>query len=391
MKKVCLLLLLLFVAVALPQLVMATVAITPGAQSVAYEPGTSFEVTFLIQGDPGQEFTLSAGGELAAFLELPSDSVTMNPNGAAVIKVKFTVPDIAAPGKHSVDVVISEKPAERLFGVPGNVRAYAAVRAPIEVFVPCPDKCADLSFGASDADLGQTAFFTVNIVNTGSKDILAADGQVEIYDPQGNVVASIPLTTTQNIAPGASASLNSEWQAQGDLGLYAANATVNFDEQSRELQDTFKVGDLFIDINSISPTLFYIGEFTPVFVSVVSQWGQTINNVYALIEIKDTGGNTITNVETPTLPSISAWEYKTLDAYLNAGGLSVGNYTAKVTLYYGGETSEKEFPVTVENKPVMPSAEKKFTLNTNLLAIVLLIIALVALVYAYARKKNRKY
>lgn len=378
-------------AIALPRVVAATVAITPGAQSVAYEPGAISEVTFLIQGAPGQEFTLSAGGELAAFLELPSDSVTMNPNGAAVIKVKFTVPEIAAPGKHSAEVVISEKPEERLFGVPGNVRAYAAVRAPIEVFVPCPDKCADLSFGASDADLGQPAFFTVNIVNTGSKAILAADGQVEIYDSQNNVVATIPLTTTQDIAPGTSASLNSEWQAQGDLGLYTANATVNFDEYSKDLKDTFKVGDLFININSISPTLFYIGDLTPVFVNIVSKWGQTINNVYALVEIKDIDGNTLVSAETPTLPSIGAWEYKTLSAYLNAGGLSIGNYTGKITLYYEGKTGEKEFPVTVENKPVTPQAEKKFTLDKNLLAIVLLIIALVALVYAYARKKNRKY
>jgi hypothetical protein len=391
MKKICLLLLLLCIAIALPKAVTALVAITPGAQSVTYEPGTSYELSFLIQGSPEQEFTLSAGGELAAFLELPSDSVTMNLNGVATIKVKFTVPEIAAPGKHTAEVVISEKPGERLFGTPGNVHAYASVRAPIEVFVPCPDKCTDISFGASDVDLGQIAFFTVNIINTGSKDILAADGQVEIYDSQGNVVASIPLTTTQNIAPGASASLNSEWQAQGDLGLYAANATVNFDEYSKNLGDTFKVGDLFIDISSISPTLFYIGDYTPVFVSLVSKWGQTINNVYALVEIKDINDNTITSVETPTLPSIGAWDSKTLSAYLTASGLSVGNYTEKITLHYEDKTGEKEFPITVENKPVTPPEEKKFTLDTNLLAIGLLIIALVALVYAYARKKNRKY
>ena len=159
MKKFGLFLLLLFLAIALPRVVLATVAITPGAQSVPYQPGASIEVVFLIQGSPGQEFILSTSGELGAFLELSSNSVTMNPNGAATLRAIFTVPEIDEPGRHSATVVVSEKPGERLFGMPsGNVQAYAAVAAPIYVSVPCPDKCADISFSASDADLGSQHF-----------------------------------------------------------------------------------------------------------------------------------------------------------------------------------------------------------------------------------------
>jgi len=390
MKKFGLFLLLLFLAIALPRVVLATVAITPGAQSVPYQPGTSYELSFLVQGAPGQEFVLSASGELGAFLELPSNSVTMNANGAATLHVVFTVPEIDAPGTHSANLLVSEKPGERLFGRPsGNVQAYAAVSSPINVFVPCPDKCADMSFSASDADLGKPAFFTISFVNTGSKDILAADGQVQVYDPQNNVVASIPLTPVQNIAPGASASLGSEWQTEGTLGAYTAKAIVNFDEQSRDLQDTFKVGDLLIDISSFSPAQFYVGDITPTYIGIQSQWGQAINSVYALVEIKDSDNNTLVNAETPTLPSIDAWGYNNLNTFLNFGEMRVGNYTAKVTLFYEGETNEKDFPITVENKPAQVAAEKKFTVDVSIVAIVLLISAIVALVYAYKRKKAR--
>jgi len=392
MKKFGLFLLLLFLAIALPRVVLATVAITPGAQSVPYQPGASIEVVFLIQGSPGQEFILSTSGELGAFLELSSNSVTMNPNGAATLRAIFTVPEIDEPGRHSATVVVSEKPGERLFGMPsGNVQAYAAVAAPIYVSVPCPDKCADISFSASDADLGQPAFFTVNIVNTGSKDILATDGQVEIHDPQNNVVASIPLTPVQNIAPGATASLGSEWQTEGTLGAYIAKATVNFDEQSRDLQDIFKVGDLLIDISSFSPAQFYVGDITPTYMIIQSQWGQAINSVYALVEIKDSDNNTLVNAETPTLPSIDAWGYNNLNTFLNFGGIRVGNYTAKVTLFYEGKTNEKDFPITVENKPAQVAAEKKFTIDKSLVAVILLIASIAILMYAYARKKKRKF
>ncbi len=392
MKKVGLSLLLLFMAVVLSQTVAATVAITPGAQYVNYEPGASHELSFLIQGDPGQEFILSTEGELAAFLELSSDSITMNADGAATVKVIFTVPEIDSPGTHSANIMVSEKPQPRPFGMPGgNVQAYAAVMAPIGVFVPCPDKCADLRFSASDADLGKQAFFTIHFVNTGSKDILAADGQVQIFDPQNNVVASIPLTIVQNIAPGASASLNSEWQTEGTLGTYLAKATVNFDEQSRDLQDTFKVGDLLININTFSPTQFYVGDVAPINIGIQSQWGQAINSIYALVEVKDSANNTLVTAETPTLPSIDAWGYNNLNTFLNVGGLPVGNYVAKVILYYEGQTGEKEYPITVANKPVTQETKNKFTLDTGLAAIVLLIVSIVALVYAYARKKSKKF
>ena len=162
-KKLCLLAILLGVLIYFPQTVAGVeIAITPGVQSAPYVPGTSYEFIFLIQSDPGRELNVQASGELAAYLELPMNSITLGPDGVMSIKVKLTVPQIDTPGKHSAELTISEKPVERLFGRPsGDVYAYAAVRAPIEVYVPCPDKCADVSFEIGRASCRERVYVTV--------------------------------------------------------------------------------------------------------------------------------------------------------------------------------------------------------------------------------------
>lgn len=392
MKKVGLFVFLLFIMVVLQQAVVgSSIAVTPGTQNVAYVPGASYELVFLIQGAPGQEFDIRVGGELADYLELPSDLIAMDAMGIANIKVRFTVPEISNPGEHSAELVVAEKPEERIFGTPANVRAYAAVHAPIKVYVPCPDKCADITFDASDASLGELTFLNMRIANTGSIAINAADGQIQIYDPENNVVAVIPLSVTQSIAPGASASLNSEWRTEGILGMYTGKATVNFDEYSRELEDGFKVGDLIVDINGVSPTQFYVGDIAPVVINIQSKWGQEINNIYALVEIKDSGNATLARAETPTLPGLSAWSNSNLNTFLTFGGVPVGNYTAKVKLYYAQKTNEKEFPITVETKPIITQEEKKFTFDGTFAVLIILTVMIAGLAYAYTKKKRQRY
>jgi len=368
--------------IAIPQL-----AVTPGSVGAEYVPGQTYDFQVFVDGNPNDSLLIEAGGELGNYVEILTKAVTLGADGRAQVLFRFTVPQIDAPGVHTAFVAIKQNPPLRGFGEPSMIVATAAVHVPITVYVPCPDRCIGLTFGAKDANLDQPVLFAAQVSNIGSKEIGNITGYVEI-DKDGNTVATVPLTSSQALAPGANVMLQSEWDTTGaNVGVYTANAVVLYDEFSKTATADFRVGDFLIKILGLSPQKFYQMETAKLFVSIQSVWNEPINSIYGVFHLKNLNGTEIAQVTTPTMASIDPGATTSLNALLDIGNQSIGNYTMGVEVFYESKTSSADFPVEIVEKSLNPEASFKFDTTTAIIFALVVLIAI--LLYLHERKRAK--
>lgn len=348
--------------------------ISPPKIEVPYEPGAQYTFSFTIYGESMSSVDVIKKGNLADYIIIRQ--IDSNSNS---FTIDFTVPQLQVPGLHRTYVGVQEHVPE---GV--GLAARVAVFATIDVRVPYPGKWLDATLEASNVKVGEQAKFTAKLVSRGQQVISNVGGSVAILDPSNRTVATVPLSSAQNIQPEQEFELVGQWDTTNALpSPYTAIATINYDESSVQAQRNFNVGDILLEILKIDAPNITQGEIGKINIGIKSKWNEPIENVRGDVQIKN-GGQILATMNTPTI-TVPAWDSKTLDVYWDTSNVATGQYDAVAKIYYANKTAEADFKIAVVEK-----VQKAFATGTENMIISALVILLLILALAYYRKRKKR-
>lgn len=334
-----------------------SVGIAHGDTTINFEPNLVVDIPFTLRNiKSGAYLNLSVSGDLAKYASINK----VDANGSFVVTLKL--PDkIEKPGTHTILLSAREIPNAT---AGGTIMAVTAVRVPILIKVPYPEKYVEISLDISDAKVGEPVDFTIFVVNLGEEDLTSVKATIEIYSPDGKKIATLD-TEEKSIKATVKEKLNAQWMPKSK-GLYKAIATVDYDEKIAKTEKTFMVGMLYIEIIGWTKE-FQIDTINPFDIEIKSEWNDEISNVYAEIIITDEDETQIASLKTPSV-DINPWEKKTVTAYWNTKGLDLWVYNANITLYYADKTTEKIVKIQIVEK-LEKTRLPSFTVTYMLVAI----------------------
>jgi hypothetical protein len=222
-----------------------------------------------------------------------------------------------------------------------------------------PDKVLQLGGEISDFSVPKVAknkpiTFGLVFFNESNVELLP-EGEIEIKDSSGNIIATVPIVVKEAIAPKSSGELSAVLEKGLPQGEYTAEAMVNYGLLEYNEMRTAKTQVKFTVMEKIPVISGEISKFTVDSIksgeAVVPQLffkntGNTEFTVEGLIELKNSAGKTVGQIPVNKI-KLAEKEEKRL-GMIWSGTLPVGLYKAVVTLIYAGDkiiTGEASFLV----------------------------------------------
>ncbi len=313
-------------AVFLCSSVYASIGISPAIYEVNFKPNLKQDFSFEILGDANMKFKIVAEGDLAQYTTLSAKRL----NQPGKVTASLSLPNnIELPGVHTLYISAQQQSASNQ-----GISLLGIVKGVIKVTVPYPDEYATVSLTATSANAGNPVNFKVKINNLG-KNAISARTTIKIYDSHNRTISSLPLGT-RSIESLQSAEFESELNTEGyAAGFYRAEAIVEYANKTASDEARFRLGELFINITSYSNN-FLRDQLNRMDIGIESFWSDPIEGVYANVSIL----NYSINFQTP--PSIvEGFQAAALTGYFDTTGIKENEFSAKITLFYKGKTTEK--------------------------------------------------
>ncbi len=324
------------------------IGIGPPSVELDFQPALNKDLTFMVLNNIAVPIRadLYVKGYLKDYITLEKDYIDLNPGESANFKVYVRLPSqIDVPGPHDtrIGALESQKTAQA-----GTVGAKAGVEAKLIINVPYEGKYIKADFEAADIKIGERVNFAIALSNMGKEDIANVRASIEIYDSDNKKIAIVE-TNSVELKIDEKKELRAEWLSEGfGAGIYKALAKINYDENIKEIQTSFKIGDVLIEILDVSISKFKKGEIAQISILIQSKWNEPIDDVFANIELyKDS--ELVDTIATNHI-TINPWANSTIDAYWSTVNIAASNYLAKTTLNYAGQTTYKEFNIEVKGK-----------------------------------------
>jgi len=335
------------------------IGISPSRTEIDFEPGLSETFTFYVVNTEKKAMDVGVykTGDLSEYITLSTNSLSFSQvDSVKSFTVTLNLPQsIEKPGISDNRIGIIESLLEGI-----GIGARAGVEAQLWVRVPYPGYYAEVGFDAPDVAVGDTTNFTISITSRGTES-MTASGRILVYD--GEVQIATLDAGQVSLEPDESKTLQAEWSTQGiKPGLYRAVASVNYPGKTVEVEKTFHIGTLQVEILNISSTRVQLGEIAKFDVALQSIWNEPISDVYVELEIIE-GINSPLKTKSETF-SLGSWETRTVKIYADTEKLSEGLYDVRATVYYANQTTVKELEKGLEIVT--------FVLDTNILLVVLL-------------------
>ncbi len=358
------------------------IGISPARIEMLFKPNTVADYQFTVLNNIGTEISVEVykTGNLSEFITI-SGPTTFNllPGQTKILSFRLALPDqLGEPGKHEGRIGAVESLPSTAGG--GTVLgARAAVEMQVWVHVPYPGKYAQVNLQASDADVGKDVNFVIGVKNLGTEAIQASD-EIDIFEGDtriGGVVADQTIL----LVPGESGEMMASWTAQ-KAGTYRARATVSYDGKQATAETTFRVGQLLVEIVAMPKTVVQQGQIAELTPTIASRWNDVIKGVYADVEILKDGDVVAKGRSEPF--DLAPWQSKTFSIFVKTEGLSVGSYDARLTVYYAGQTTSRQFANILEVRKVeMPEISL-----IVIIVIIILILAILAVVVVIAKRRR---
>jgi len=346
--------------------VSAYVGLTPAKIEINFEPSYSFSVDFRILSDhPEQKFETYASGNFEEYVNFSRTNFT----GGEGFTVYVDLPEKAKkPGDNYLYIRVGEVVEES-----SGIGTRLEIGALIIIKVPYPGKYAEIeSFSIIEANEGEPVEFNLNVESLGEEDIYVT-ADIMVYS-QGELIDNFALGG-KTIKTQTLASFEKIVEEGYQAGIYNSNVIVNYEAGITNSSKQFRIGHLFVEIVNYSSE-FVKGKINEFEIDIESKWNDHVQSVYAEVNVTDEGEE-VDFFKTPSI-ELKRWEKKKLKGFFNAEDLDLGDYKAKITLFYGGETTEKE----VDIKVVMSDSNKDLYIKIGIG-----IAVLIAVVVFFLRKK----
>jgi hypothetical protein len=337
-----------------------TLGVAPSHTDVMFQPNLEKTIELQIFNKEAQKLKVLvyAEGELADYVKINTPTIEFSP-GETEKTAKYTVklPEkIEVPGDHDTKIVIRQIPeAGEAEGT--SLSAVLAIVSRLRVTVPYPGKYATARLLAPNFKKDQESNFAVEVVNLGSLDIVKASAAIDIYTPMNAKMKTLVTEDGVPIPTKDKEILTVKWKPDL-LGNYMAVATVVYNGHSAKDQKEFSVGEMSLDIASISTGKFSLGGIAKFTILVENNWNEEIPDVYAEVMLKDDSGKTYTLYKTANTP-IDSFSKQELEAFLETKGVNKGRYKLDIELNYLGKKTEKVFDIDIglDKIEIFPSGQ----------------------------------
>ena len=330
---------------------------------IIFEPGKKIVNHYTIDGTDKQ-VVINLGGDL---LEYVTVTEIVNNQFDLIIEVPETLPE---PGSYSFSLHAVE------MGNPEGIGSLVSVNLIFLVEVPPHGKAISVSFDVPDINEHKPIPFSIAVASKGLEDINSLKIYIEVYDLKNNSVASLTLKERPLSALGT-ASLSANLPADKlSAGRYWAEALVQYDGEEKKIQDTFKIGNLDLNLVNYSSNLEV--EFGEFWAEVENNWGNPIQTISAKIYINGTELLT-----TPTI-SLGPWQSGKLEGILQTDFLP-GKYKGEIQLSYDSSSKTEEVMFTIF-RPIIESEETELK-PFLIIAVAVFVVVLAGLISMILRKK----
>ncbi len=182
-------------------------------------------------------------------------------------------------------------------------------------------------------------------------------------------------------------------------GEFYVKARVKYNDHFAKDEKYITVGELFVDVESITVDRFFLGDIAKFNILLRSEWNRKIAGIFAQMIIRDVQNETIGDVKTPTV-DIEPFEREILNAYWDTKDVEKGAYDASIKIHYAGKVTERRLKtyVTLENieteiigitaKVLSPVGERGPGLDNNIvLLIIIVVLSNVGWIWYFKKKR----
>lgn len=174
-------------------------------------------------------YTGVESGDLASWITLSPESVTLGPGESIDVKLTVDVPANASGGGHYATVFAKSGTSGSVDGTGSAVSFMVGANVLLKVAGNVVERAQIASFGIADSsfDVGETAAFEVRVTNLGNSHI-APTGYVELFR-NGSRVAQLPVNETGgNVLPNSTRRFEVASDALYLPGSYTAKVSLTY-------------------------------------------------------------------------------------------------------------------------------------------------------------------
>lgn len=370
-----------------------SLGLAPAKSDFEFKESSQESAFRIIVDDVPAKVLLTKEGELGQFINLEKEVLILDEKETWV-KFKVNFPNNLPPGERKGGILVLEVPKDN--GNENIVMAATAIMHQVKVNVPYPGKYVTGKMFITNAKVDSPIEFKMGLINYGSEKIEEAKATIVIKSPT-NEELGVFFSDKKSIMPGNEEVLSGFWQTQNP-GSYRAEATVEYDGNTFELEQNFNIGELELAIEDIKVNNFKIGQIAKLDVYLRNKWNKPLN-VDGRIEIfkKD---KLISSFN--TLPvEIKEKSSSIMEAYWNTEGMETGEYDISIKASYEGKTTEKTFSsiVSIDNIKLKDYVSGNVAVSKDsgrttilIIAVIVLIILNIALfIYISRRLKKVEY
>ena len=295
--------------------------------------------------------------------------------GAGSFVLNIRLPSsMSEPGEHTVSVSIKERPSEEAF-----INTLVEVGSVIKVFSPYPGLYGELSLSVPNGNINDKIPVELHVINRGEQMLNLNSVYVDFVSSRGNIVKTMNFTPVEISFPG-DRYFRKYLDTQGmDAGNYVSIAYVSYSDVTREVNRSFRIGSLAVNITNYTNSIVSDG-IQKFYVTLESLWNSYISGVYVDINISNNLGEQYI-FRTPSV-DIGPWEKKTIESYFDTENLK-GNYTIVLNASYGGKSTTIYGNLSVIEKVDL------LVYSIIALVILLLLVLIFFVVRHFLRRKNK--
>lgn len=356
---------------------------------VDFSPGLKKTFSFfLVSNAPSvMDYDVSADGNLKDYFTF-SDTLFKNvwPGQTREFTVTLQLPgQKLEPGLHDNFICVTESQ-----GPGGGIAIRTQACSIVSIRALYPEKYLKIEdFQIPNQDMGDIADINVGVKSWTESDMSSVKAIIDIFGPSekdfGKKITTLqtgeePLPSNAKIT--LSAKLNTK---NFESGEYSAVATVYYDGNNATASTKFRIGVLAVKIVNYTGEVVRnkINKFN---VDVESRWNSPIENVYADITILDGKNETL---RTPAI-NLKPWETAALATYYDAAGKKAQYYGGKITLYYGGNSTEHDIKVKMLVNPEEIRRLMLYVAVTTIMVVLIVVIVLISLKKPTGKNARKK-
>ena len=362
---------------------VSAIGIAPGKVTIDFEPNAEIELEGALTNtlDWEQKFELFVEGNLEDYIELIDvpDVITVGPDQRWNFRFRISLPEkMGRPGEHVSSVWAQEYVDPTIEGMVARLK----IGIKIVVRVPYPGKYAQLGLKIKNANVNDTVNFEISVTSLGKENITSAKPELSIINLENQTVVKLesegrPIETTKT------EKFSIDWFSDAEPGLYGAKVVVFYDGETSELEQMFNLGAPLIRITNVSDKPIEEGTISKIKVTAKSFWNEKIDGIYTEIFIKNETGKQVAHLQSQVF-SLEPFSSTSVVNYWDTTDIPLGEYKGFVMLHYLDKNDTYEIDLEIITKPFVIGSEILFIIAA-------VIIAIVAILAVYKKKRKDKY